>query len=265
MARILVVDDEPGIRLTLQGLLRRSGHEVEAAESGEAALQCVDEAGYDLLLVDLLMGGLDGIDLIERVRSQGSDTAIVVLTGHPSVNSATRALRNQVDDYLVKPAGADEIRQTVRRVLERRHLRQERDVFLRQLAVDVQQLLTRGSPGPCHDPRRPSETLRVGSLTLELDSHRVTWRGRVLDLTPTEFHLLAVLAKHAGTVLTPQRLVEATRDYRCTMLEARELIKPHILHLRAKLETDPRQPRHLLTVRGVGYCLRLDAAGADCD
>ncbi len=255
MERILVVDDEPGIRQVLCGVLGSTGYQVDAADSGEAALERLAQSGYDLLLVDIQMPGLDGLDLIERARAKHPSLAAVILTGFASVDSAVWALRENVDDYLVKPARPDAIRAAVRRALERRRERQMQTATLTRLASDLQTLL---GNTPSTVPLTDATILQNGPLMLDEAAHRVEWQGKPLALTPVEFKLLAHLARHAGRVFSPQALAAAVHGYQCAPLEARELIKPHIYSLRAKLETDPANPRYLVNVRGVGYRLRLD-------
>jgi len=257
MEHILIVDDEPGIRTVLHGILQSSGYPVDTADSSETALERLaarGSDGYALMLVDLQMTGRDGLSLIEQVRVSHPDMAIVILTGFATVDSAVRALREGVDDYLVKPARPDTIRAAVRRALERRLARLEKHAALARVSRDLQHLLGE-SPA---DPRTQTPaSIRCGSLFLDQATHRVEWNGQPLTLTPTEFKLLAHFARNAGKVFSPQALAAAVQGYECSPLEARELIKPHLYSLRAKLETDPANPRFLVNVRGIGYTLNL--------
>jgi DNA-binding response OmpR family regulator len=255
MERILVVDDEPGIRKVLHGVLESAGYHVDAADSGEAALERLAQADYDLLLVDIQMGELDGLGLIERARPGHPTLATVILTGFATVDSAVWALHESVDDYLVKPASPDSIRAAVRRALEKRRARLAQAETLARISSDLQTLL--GNAPPSASP--PGQALsQMGPLLLDEAAHRAEWRGQALALTPVEFKLLAYLARNAGKVHSPQALVSAVQGYESSPLEARELIKPHIYSLRAKLEADPANPRYLVNVRGVGYTLRLE-------
>jgi DNA-binding response OmpR family regulator len=255
MERILVVDDEPGIRKVLCGTLESAGYQVDSAESGEAALERLAQSDYDLILVDIQMSGLDGLGLIERARADHPDLAAVILTGFATVDSAVWALHENVDDYLVKPARPDAIRAAVRRALERRRAAQAQTTTLARIASDLQTLLGK-SPSPA-DPAN-SAPLQSGPLWLDEATHRAEWNRQPLSLTPVEFKLLAHLAHNAGRVFSPQALVAAVQGYQCSPLEARELIKPHLYSLRAKIEPDPTRPRYLVNVRGVGYSLRLE-------
>lgn len=260
MERILIVDDEPGIRTVLRAVLTSTGYEVDEAESGEAAVACLAGARYDLLLVDLQMGELDGLSLIKWVKANQPELATVILTGFATVDSAITALREKVDDYLVKPASPDHIRAAVRQALERRRANQERAAALNRIAGDLQRLLGGASPGqpqPAPDPPEAA-VLQVGPLRLDECAHCAAWQGQPLNLTPIQFKLLTCLARNAGQVLSPQRLVADTQGYECSLAEARELIKPHLYSLRALLEPDPSQPRYLVNVRGVGYTLRVE-------
>ncbi|MGH2521275.1 MAG: response regulator transcription factor [Anaerolineales bacterium] len=250
MERILVVDDEPGIRQVLCGVLGSAGYQVDAADSGEAALDRLAQSDYDLLLVDIQMPGVDGLGLIERARVNRPSLATVILTGFASVDSAVWALRENVDDYLVKPARPDAIRAAVRRALERRRAALAQSETLSRISAEIQTLLVHTPPAANPSP------WRCGPLLIDEAAHHAEWFGQPLALTPVEFKLLLYLARNVGKVLSPQTLVSAVQGYESSPLEARELIKPHIYSLRAKLESDPTNPRYLVNVRGVGYMLR---------
>ncbi|MCI0394422.1 MAG: response regulator transcription factor [Chloroflexi bacterium] len=260
MERILIVDDEPGIRTVLRGVLESTGYQVDEADSGEAALICLAHSDYDLLLVDLQMGELDGLGLIKWIRVNRPDLATIILTGFATVDSAITALREKVDDYLVKPADPTAIRDTVRQTLERRRASQERAAALARMRSDLKILLgdTVVMDQPPVEPAPTSPVISCGPLYLDETGHQAIWQGRLLTLTPTQFKLLTCLARHAGQVLSPQTLVTAVQGYECSPSEARELIKHHLYSLRALLEPDPAKPRYLINVRGVGYLLRLE-------
>ncbi len=258
MNRILVVDDEPGIRKVLCGVLENAGYHVDSAESAEAALEQFARADYDLLLVDIQMPGLDGLGLIDRARAARPTLAAVILTGFATVDSAIWALHENVGDYLVKPARPDAIRAAMRRALERRRTTLTQSATLSRISAEIQTLL--GDPPPAGGPLPSANQspYRCGPLLIDEAAHRAEWFGLPLTLTPVEFKLLASFARNADRVLSPQALVAAVHGYDTSPLEARELIKPYIYSLRAKLEPDPTNPRFLVNVRGVGYTLRLD-------
>lgn len=255
MERILIVDDEPSIRMVLSGVLTNAGYQVDSVDSGEAALEQLLGFEYDLLLVDLQMAGLDGLTLIDQARASHPDLAMIILTGFASTDSAIQALRQGVDDYLVKPARPDEIRAAVRRVLARRRTVLEKTAALIRIARDLQHVVGEAELLP---RTTESPIIQRGPLIVDETAHRAAWHGQLLTLTPIEFGLLTYLARHMGKALSPQVLVLAVQGYECSAPEARELIKPHIYSLRAKIEPDPANPRYLINLRGVGYILQLD-------
>jgi len=258
MEKILIVDDEPGIRTILYGVLTSAGYRVEAVESGEEAFARLAQQTYDLLCVDLQMTGVDGLEVIRHARATYPHMATAILTGFATVDSAVEALHQGVDDYLVKPASPEAIRRAVRRALNQRQARLEQVDRLARIAAEVQSLL--GTPARMEGKTIPSErtVFERGPLRVDEAAYQATWNGKPLQLTSTEFKLLAFLAHHAGQALSVQELVAGVQGYHCDPQEARELIKPHLYHLRAAIEPEPAIPRYLINVRGVGYLLQLD-------
>ncbi|HOU14727.1 MAG TPA: response regulator transcription factor [Anaerolineae bacterium] len=240
--RTLVVDDEERIRFLLHEILRRDGHEVVMATNGEEALDLLQETFFELLILDLNLGGvIDGQRVLEAVKWRWPETIVIILTAHGSLESALDAIREGVDGYLLKPARAAEIRQTVQRVLARQKGKGQRDEPV--------------------EPAQAEHTLHLAPFHVDRAKHLVTRNGQPLDLTPAEFRLLVYLLENAHRVIAPQELVQTVQGYQCQEdREAREIIRWHIHRLRSKVETDPTQPRYILNVRGVGYTLGLDEA-----
>jgi DNA-binding response OmpR family regulator len=165
----------------------------------------------------------------------------------------------------LKPFTLDEVERVVRRGLERRRQRIEREMLLRQLErslsglqalqlVDEAQSPANGSPSPTSNPW----LLAYGPIEIDLQRHAVRVDGKEIELTPTEFNLLAALADRAPGVVSPQALLQQATGYQADPAEARELVKWHIHHLRRKVEADPKKPRFVINVRGVGYRLAVD-------
>ncbi|MHB0856841.1 MAG: response regulator transcription factor [Anaerolineae bacterium] len=229
----LVVDDEEMVRFFIQEALQKSGHIVTTASSGEEALDRLRDTAYDLVLVDLKLGGrVDGIRVLNAVRWRWPATTVVILTAHGSLGSAMAAIREGVDGYLLKPAEPEELRQIVDEALERRrglmHAQQEAEQHI----------------------------LQHGPISVDLERHQVTLGDQSLDLTPHEFKLLVYLMENAHRVVTPRELVREVRQYESdNQYESRQIIKWYIHRLRQKLEPDPSNPRYILNVRGVGYSL----------
>jgi two-component system KDP operon response regulator KdpE len=224
----LIVEDEARMRRYLSALLDGSSYEVREAVTAHAAL--AEAAGWSpsLILLDLGLPDLDGLDLIERLRAQGP-VPIVVISARDREVDKVAALDLGADDYLTKPFGAAELLARVRA-----HLRR-----------GVHQDLSLGQP------------LQVGGLCIDSDAYTVTLDGRPITLTPTEYRLLSMLARHAGRVLTHRQLLREVWGPQCTHQD--HYVRVYITHLRRKIEPDPAQPRLLLTEPGVGYRLALPA------
>lgn len=274
--RVLVVDDEQNIRLTLNALLSRAGYSVTTAASGEEAVALFERESFDLMLVDLQMPGMKGMEVVAKVREAGHDAIIIVLTGHGSLDSAIEGIRFGIFDYLLKTSDPNQILARVAAGLEERAARRRQSDLLDTIGAAVQELTggkvavtappaapaqPAATPPPPAPPPAPAEpagrTLTIGPLTLDTWHQTATLNGRSLNLTPTEFRLLLCLAEHAGQMLSYTQLVRCAQGYDTTDLEAGELIKPHIHHLRQKIEPEPSAPRYLLNVRGKGYILQI--------
>jgi DNA-binding response OmpR family regulator len=231
LIRALVVDDEERVRYVLEETLRRVGHVVVTASSGEEALDLLRDTSFDVAVVDLKLGGhVDGLRVLEALRWRWPGTAVVILTAHGSLESALAAIREDVDGYLLKPSKPAEVRQAVQEALERR----------KDLRGQAE-----GTEG---------HVIRCGGFSVDLEQHLATRDGQPLNLTPQELQLLAHLMQNAPRVVPPLELVQAVRE--CELedpYEARQIIKWYIHRLRRQVEPNPSTPRHILNVRGVGY------------
>ncbi|HEX9438805.1 MAG TPA: response regulator transcription factor [Roseiflexaceae bacterium] len=255
-ARILIVDDESSIRLTLGALLQRAGYEITAAENGMEAVALLERQSFDLMLVDLKMPGMDGMEVVAAARQRQQDIAIIVLTGHGSLDTAVEGLHQGIFDYLLKTTEPPQVIERVKVGLAARaqHLRER--TLLDVVGAAVQELRGPQTNKSTESSGGASErTITVGALHLDTWRQEATLGGRTLPLTPTEFRVLLCLAEHAGAMLSYAQLVRCAQGYEADELEAGELIKPHIHHLRQKLEPDPAAPRYILNVRGKGYLL----------
>jgi DNA-binding response OmpR family regulator len=261
-ARILVVDDEQNIRLTLNALLGRAGHTVTTAASGEEAVKIFAHQHFDLMLVDLQMPGMSGIEVVEALRAHNHDTSVIILTGHGSLETAIEGIHQGVFDYLLKTTDPAQIVARVTDGLEERARLQRQNELISTIGAAVQEL-TGSSPAPAEAGNANSgpaneRQIAIGPLQLDTWHQTAMFQGRSLNLTPTEFRLLLCLAEHAGQMLSYTQLVRCAQGYDTSELEAGELIKPHIHHLRQKIEPEPGSPRYLLNVRGKGYILQIE-------
>jgi len=234
VTRALVVDDEDRICLTLKEALQRDGHQVVTASSGEEALDILRDTSFDAAVVDLNLGGdVDGLRVLEAIRWRWPGMAVLILTGRGSLESAIAAIRDDVDDYLLKPARPRKVRAAVRRALEKRRSMQSKEEAQDQRVV------------------------QRGGFFVNLDQHLAVRDGQPLDLTPQEMSLLTHLMQNAHRVVPPPELVRVVRNYKPDSLhEARQIIKWYIHRLRQQVEPDPSNPRHILNVRAVGYTFK---------
>lgn len=265
MARILIVDDELAVRSSLRKALAQRDLVIEEARSGEEALQILSRLSFDLVLTDIKMGEVSGLDLLAEIRNHWPDTAVILLTGHASLASAIQALRQGAHDYLIKPASIYEVRASVQEGLARRQEALHRQDLLVRLREGILELsqgrgeepdpgLSKNPPGQQQreDPS-PPRWYQVGDLTVDRARYLVVVAGTRVTLTPTEFQLLLCLLDNRGCVLRYQELVEKVHGYECDLFEARQLLMPHVSNLRRKLRTKADSPDLIKNVRGVGY------------
>jgi DNA-binding response OmpR family regulator len=259
-ARILVVDDEPGIRFSLEEMLTRDGYQVVAVESGEAALERIPAGEFDLALIDLKMKGIGGMEVLAALRQQSPNTTAIVLTAHASLETAVEALRQGAHDYLFKPCKTLELRESVRTGL----LRRQQEVRQRDLLRQLEQYLTNSledssaavAPSTPHEPAAEQmRFLQQGGLIVDFMRHVITLDGRLLELSPTEFNLLAYLVSEAPGVVSPQELVREAQGYECEPWEARDIVRYHVYRIRQKVKVATGRTDVIRTVRGVGYTI----------
>ncbi len=226
--RILLVDDEQAVQTLLTYPLRKDGYEVVSAQDGREALDRFAEQRFDLVVLDIMMPRLDGIEVCRRLRAR-SQVPIIMLTAKDDEIDKVLGLEMGADDYITKPFSVREFRSRVRAALRRSEMG-----GAARLA--------------------PDEPIAIGDLKIDFERRVVEVRDDKIRLTYVEFEILAALALSPGRVMTRENLLEhvwgdsAYRDPRT--------IDVHIRHLREKLEADPRSPEYLFTVRGVGYRFR---------
>jgi DNA-binding response OmpR family regulator len=221
MKTILVVDDEPKIVQLARDYLEHAGFDVQTAADGPAALQAVRQRRPDLVVLDLGLPGLDGLDVTRELR-RDSAIPIVMLTARDDEFDKLLGLELGADDYLTKPFSPRELVARVRAVLRR-----------------------------ADRPPDTAETVHAGDVVLDLPRMRTEVDGNAVELTPTEFQLLATLARRPGRIFTRAQLLDALHGVAFETYE--RAIDSHVKNLRRKIEPDPRRPRYVLTVYGVGY------------
>jgi len=221
--RILIVDDEPPIRRFLKTALTAQDYRVEEAGDGEAALDFLKRNAVDLIVLDLGLPGLDGLDVVRQLRGQGTATPIIILSSRDDEAGKVAALDLGADDYVSKPFGVEELSARIRAALRHR-LQQEGEKPL----------------------------FKSGDLAVDLMRRIVTVKGEEVKLTPREYDLLRLLVSHAGKVLTHKFILKGVWGGETDV----QYLRIYVRTLRQKLEADPEQPSLILTEQGVGYRLR---------
>ena len=252
-AHILIVDDETAERVTLGEVLRLESFHVSLAGSGEEALNLLAQGEtFDLVILDLRLPGLNGLQVLERLHKLNPETLVILITGYGTLETAIQAMRNGAYDYLLKPCPVEDILATVRRGLSELAQERHRRLLLERLQRTVQELASVETP--ILQPEAPEEErfLQISGVLIDRAKHLVTLKNQRIDLTPTEFRLLECLMQRADQVCTPQDLVRCAQGYEADPWGARSIIRVHIRRLRSKLEPDPEHPRYIQNVRGVG-------------
>jgi DNA-binding response OmpR family regulator len=258
--KILIVDDEANIRKGLRAVLLKDGHDVRDVAGGDEALKTLETFACEAAIVDIRMPGMSGVELLQEIRGRWPTISVVLLTGHGTLETAMAAVKEGAQDYLLKPAQPDTIRQTVTAALTASRQRREQARFLDSLRSGLQRL---ENPPAGDAPAREeflvqqasSHIISVADLEIDIQAHAVSRDGKPISLTPSEFQLLVALGSRAGQVVDYVTLVQLTLDYEADPWEAKELIKRHIFSLRKKIEPEPSAPRYIVNVRGIGYRL----------
>lgn len=221
--RVLVVDDEESIRKLVEYNLTQAGYEVAVAEDGLQALDMIHQQRVDMVVLDLMLPGIGGMELCKRLRQQQSRVPIIMLTARGEEIDRVLGLEMGADDYVTKPFSPRELVARVRAVLRR-------------------------NPEEAGDG---GTFIEAGPLRLDADKYVVTVNGEIVDLTPREFELLHYLLRHMDRVVSRDQLLDRVWGYEYA--GDTRLVDVHISHLRDKIEADPKAPQYIKTVRGVGY------------
>ena len=220
MARVLVVEDEPGIAMALQADLQLEGYEVAVVQDGETASRRALTEDFDLIILDLMLPGKDGIDVCREVRNAGLHTPILMLTARSQEAEKVLGLEQGADDYMTKPFSPPEFRARVK-------------ALLRRASIET-----------------PS-THEFGDCVIDFDRFEVRKGGKTMGLTPLEFRLLATFVRSRGAALSRDHLLDSVWGEGTYVTD--RVIDNHVANLRKKIEDDPANPRFLIGVRGVGY------------
>jgi DNA-binding response OmpR family regulator len=228
--RILVVEDEPAISDAVAYALRGSGMEVEMLDNGEEALELAEDTNFDVVVLDVMLPGVSGIEVCRRLRA-ASDVPILMLTAKDAEVDRVLGLESGADDYVTKPFSITEVVSRVRAILRRRELDR--------------------SP-------RGFELRRIGAIEIDLVRHRVTVGGETVQLTRSEFRLLALLSTTPDRAFSRREIMQHL--WESSYVGDERACDIHVSNLRQKIEDDPRNPARLRTIRGVGYALASEEA-----
>jgi DNA-binding response OmpR family regulator len=226
--RILIIDDEPMIVESVGYNLKKEGYEVVSAGNGEDGLKLAESKEIDLILLDLMLPGLNGLEICRSIR-RDSNIPIIMLTAKEAEIDRVLGFELGADDYVTKPFS------------------------MRELMARVRSVLKRANPGTTVSPEQ-SKSVKTGELIIDLLGHEVTVKGQIINLAGKEYDLLRILANHPGQVLSREQLLNLVwgNDF----YGDTRTVDVHIRWLREKIEDDPANPQYILTVRGIGYKFR---------
>jgi DNA-binding response OmpR family regulator len=225
--RILVIEDDQDIARLVELHLKDAGYDVHVAHDGKYGLEQALSTPYDMIILDLMLPGIDGIEICRRVRAASASTPILMLTAKSTELDRVLGLEIGADDYLTKPFG------------------------IRELLARVKALFRREEVLRSGTPRETLKLVRAGGLDIDVEKRTITLSGRSVSLTAKEFDLLLQFARHPGRVYTRMELLGLVWGYGYEGYE--HTVNSHINRLRAKIEENPAMPRYILSVRGVGY------------
>ncbi|TCW25025.1 response regulator transcription factor [Dietzia cinnamea] len=225
MTRVLIVEDEDSLADPLAFLLRKEGFEVDVAGDGPTALESFESEGADIVLLDLMLPGMSGTDVCKRLRMTSS-VPVIMVTARDSEIDKVVGLELGADDYVTKPYSA------------------------RELIARIRAVLRRGAESEA-EPVEEIGVLESGPVRMDIERHTVMVRGAAVTLPLKEFDLLEYLLRNSGRVLTRGQLID--RVWGSDYVGDTKTLDVHVKRLRSKIETDPRKPVHLVTVRGLGY------------
>jgi DNA-binding response OmpR family regulator len=236
MAKILIVDDEEVARLTLAEILRLEGYEIQAIGSGEEAVQELRSNPYDVMVLDLKMAGMSGMDVLREVVETLPNLSVIILTAYGTIDSAIQAIRYRVHDYLLKPVSPKQVLDSIEKALDKKEPQSQ--------VRDAAYL------------RGKIESLPGGAM-LAWDRRQISWEEGTLSLTPTEARLLKILFEQKNEMVPHSELVYLIQGYRIDTEEAAKILRPVVSRLRQKLQVVPQWNDRIKNVRGAGYVLEI--------
>jgi two-component system KDP operon response regulator KdpE len=264
-ARILIVDDDANVLLALSRSLKLRGYTyVDEAHSGAEAVEKITRLPYDLMMLDIRMPEMDGMEVLQKAQQIRPNLPVIILTGHAAMESALASLKSgMVVDYLMKPASLDQVEAAIRKALRRRLTELQQQHSLETAIAALEQLKTESPVPPTGAVSLPLDRfLHAGPVSLDRDSRQATlqWEGKMhmAVLTASEENILALLMSKPGDVYSSRRIARDALSYDLNEIEAKSIVHPHIVRLRRKIEKDSKHPGLIRTVRGKGYTLNLE-------
>ncbi len=241
-SNILVVDDEPVARQSMSDILRLEGFAVNSVPNGQAAIEYVRTHPVELMIVDLRMPGMDGLEVVQVVNQISPETEVILLTAFGTTESAIQALRLRVHDYLLKPASPTQVINSVKKGLSRRDAR----------------LKARGGTATADVEEGNAEFNLKDGTYIDLSRRLIRKKDQIIHLTPAEGRLLRVLIENPGRVYSHRELVLLVQGYDTSQREAPEILRPLVSRLRHKIEAFPSLSDRIVSVRGTGYLYEGD-------
>lgn len=235
MKKVLIVDDEPSIVTLLTFNLEKDGYIVTSATDGPSGLDLALTKDFDFIILDIMLPGIDGIEITKRLRQEKKETPILLLTAKDDTIDRILGLEIGADDYLTKPFSPREV------------LARMKAIFRRIRPVDITQVANEKNA----DDELTGEILQIGAIKADMDNYEVTVNDAKIFLTPKEFELLVYFMKRKDRVIDRDTLLD--RIWNFDFAGQSRIVDVHVSHLREKIEADPKNPRYLLTVRGFGY------------
>jgi DNA-binding response OmpR family regulator len=242
-SNILIVDDEPVARQSLMDILKLEGYNVMALPNGQAAVEHVRTHPVDLMIVDMRMPGMSGLEVVQVVNQVSPETEVILLTAYGSTDSAIQALRLRIHDYLLKPASPAQVIQSVKKGLARRSAK----LRIKSGSVDTVET----------DDAIQEFAFKDGTV-VDLSRRQIRYKNKTEHLTPAEGRLLQILMRNEGKVFSHRELVLLVQGYDTSQREAPEILRPLVSRLRHKLEQFPALAERVSSVRGTGYIYESD-------
>ncbi len=250
MTRVLIVDDEDAARLTLLRILQLEGFDADGVENGHTALEALGRLSYDLMILDLKMPGIGGMEVLDEAAEKFPDLKVIILTAHGSFDSAVMALRLRVVDYLLKPVSPEVILSSIRRSLYYRKENGENALLAE--AKGKYAVVKESVPGE-------NTILRLSSgVEIDLMRRRILWNEEIIHLTPNESKLFGILLSNHALVMRHQELVQIVYGYRLAAEESARILRPIFSRLNRKLALIPGGSDWIRNIRGSGYVLEIE-------